>query len=130
MNPALPSVQPFVCPRHLAPGLGQWCKVLRHVAQEPRQPHRFAFAFMANAVHAVIPVARAHQGQAMRACGQTAIDGAGAMLVHRSQGGAGVGRIVSVFGTLGNRCPFNKCHLLIQQGSIARHIHIVRAGKR
>ena len=85
---------------------------------------------MANAVHPVIPVARSHQGQAVRAGGQAAIDGAGAMLVHRCQSGADVGGVVSVLEALGNRCAFNKRHLFIQQCCIACHIHIVRAGKR
>ena len=35
-------------------------------AEEPREPHRFAAATAADAIHAVVPVAGAHQRQAVR----------------------------------------------------------------
>ena len=47
-----------------------------HAAQEPAQPDRLAAAFDADAVHAVVPVAAAHQRQAVRAHAQAAVDGA------------------------------------------------------
>jgi hypothetical protein len=38
-----------------------------HVEQEERQPHAFAAAVLADQVHAVVPVAAAHQRQAVLA---------------------------------------------------------------
>ena len=50
--------------------------------QEPAKPNTFSFSAFANPVHAVIPVAGAHERQAMGAMGQAAIKRAGAMLVE------------------------------------------------
>ncbi len=62
--------------------LGNRSKGLQGRKQEPAQPNTFAFSAFANPVHPVVPVAGAHQRQAVGAMGQAAIKGAGAMLVE------------------------------------------------
>src|SRR5215213_10455854 len=51
--------------------------------QEPTEPHALALAADADTVHAVIPVACAHQRQAVLAHCKAAIDRTRAMLVDR-----------------------------------------------
>ena len=48
--------------------------------QKPTEPHAFAFTILANAVHSVIPVARAHQRQAVFSDLEAAIESTRAML--------------------------------------------------
>ena len=63
---------------------GQLGELREHVVKEERQPDAFAFAVLADQVHAVIPVAAAHQRQAVVAEAQAVVDGADAMLVERA----------------------------------------------
>jgi hypothetical protein len=51
--------------------------------EEPAQPDAFALAFDADTVHAVVPVAAAHQGDAMRAGGGSPVQSPLAMLIER-----------------------------------------------
>src|SRR5207237_3905172 len=53
----------------------------QHGAQEEPEPNALAPAVGPDEVHAVVPVARAHQRQAMRAEGESPLDGAHTMLV-------------------------------------------------
>ena len=70
--------------RGLAAALaGHFGEPREHFIQEESQPDTFAFAMFAHFIHAVVPVARAHQRQAMLANSQTAIECARAMLEHR-----------------------------------------------
>src|ERR1700735_95094 len=51
----------------------------RHM-QKPAEPHALALPAFADAVHAVVPVARAHQRQPMSAEAETGVEAASAML--------------------------------------------------
>ena len=51
-------------------------ELVQHDDEEPAEPHALAAALVADAIHAVVPVARADERQAVRAVLQRAIDGA------------------------------------------------------
>ncbi len=70
--------------RHVARSRGDVAKLHQHVVQEKRQPDALALAMDADVVHAVVPVAGAHQRQAVRAETQPVHDGAAAVLVAAS----------------------------------------------
>src|SRR4029079_18101516 len=72
------------------------------VAQEPGQPDRLAAPLLADAVHAVVPVAAAHQWQAVRADAQAAIDRARAMLEDARRLLAHRRRVVGVLRAFGD----------------------------
>jgi len=57
-------------------------KLPEHGAQEKAQPDALAAALHAHPVHAVVPVAAAHQRQAMHPEAQAVADGAHAMFVQ------------------------------------------------
>jgi hypothetical protein len=68
----------------VAPLVAQFGKVLEHRQQEPAEPDAFTAAFRADAVHAVVPVAAAHERQSVSAESASVLDGAEAMLVDRA----------------------------------------------
>ena len=65
-------------------GLGKRGEGVDDGAEKPAQPDALALALLADPVHAVIPVAGAHQGQAVRADWRGSVDGPRAMLVQRA----------------------------------------------
>ena len=85
--------------------------------EEPGQPDAFAAPFVPDAIHAVVPVAGAHQRQAVRAGCQAAVQGAGAMF---EQGGRSVrvrGLEVSVFLSAGQRRSFDERQPLVEDAA-------------
>ena len=88
----------------VAARLGERREALDHAAQEPGEPDRFAAAFVADAVHAVVPVAGAHQRQAVRAdragCGRSCARSARTRVAVCA---AGLRRVVGVLGAVGDR---------------------------
>src|SRR6202034_1419259 len=70
----------------LAAGVGDRRENIQHMMQEPSEPDAFALAARADEIHAIVPVALAHEGKAVRPVGEAAIDGAGAMLEDRFGG--------------------------------------------
>ena len=62
----------------------QFGELREHVKQEERQPHALASAVLADEIHAVVPVAAAHQRQAVLAEAQAMVDRANAVLVERA----------------------------------------------
>ena len=54
----------------------------QHVVKEERQPDAFALAVHTDPIHAVAPVARAHQRQAVHTEAQAVFDRAHAVLIH------------------------------------------------
>ena len=110
--------------------LARQCNPVGHDgAQEPRKPDRFATPAVTHTVHAVVPVAAAHQGQSMHADPQAVVNGARSVLIHTRGGGARMGRFVHVFCTFRNGRSLQKRHLFVQQCAVGRALQIVRAGK-
>ena len=83
---------------------------------------------MADAVHAVVPVAGAHQRQSVRADTQAAVDRARRMFVDRGGFAADGGRVVGVFGTFGDGGAFDERHGLSQQAGVAGGLQVASAG--
>src|SRR5206468_9260470 len=59
-------------------------KLHKDIVEKERQPDALAFALCAHQVHAVVPVAGAHERQAMLAEAQPVIDRANAMFIKRA----------------------------------------------
>src|ERR1039458_7798160 len=59
--------------------IGNFGKLPKNRVQEPAEPDTFSLSLLADAIHAVIPIARAHQWQAMAANRETSIHGTRAM---------------------------------------------------
>ena len=97
--------------------------------QEPAQPDALALARLADAIHAVVPVAGAHQRQAVRAGGEREVEAAGAVLEQRRRL-VGLGRleIEVVVGGLQGRAVDER-HPLVEDGQIARGLDIVRGDR-
>ena len=73
---------------------GQLGELRQHVVEEEAQPDAFALALLADQVHAVVPVAGAHQRQAVRAEAQAVSDGAHAVLVQAGRLVGAAGQVV------------------------------------
>ena len=127
-DPAGARLLPAPGARIVAALRGNRRKALDHAAQKPGQPDRLAASLMADPVHAVVPVAGAHQRQAVRAQRQAAVDGAGAVLVHAGGLLAGLGCVIRVFSAFGNRRSVDECHVLVQHAGVARGLQVVAAG--
>ena len=74
----------------IAMGSRQAGELREHVVEEKAQPDALAAAFVADPVHAVVPIPAAHQRQAVRAEPQPVLDCAHAVVV---EGGGGLGAI-------------------------------------
>jgi hypothetical protein len=93
-----------------------------HVKQEERQPHALASALLADEVHAVVPVAAAHQRQAVLAKPQSAIDRADAMLVERADVVRNLRQVVVGFLVVAQGARSQKGDALVQHAGIAGHV--------
>ena len=105
-------------------------KIAQDLRQEPAQPHAFAAALMTDAIHAVVPIARSDERQPVGANGQSALDGADAVLV---KGAAlprhlGLAIILELAGCQG-RC-FEERQPLIEQRDVAAAGQVMCDGKR
>src|SRR6185436_14293815 len=70
-------------PRRVSLALGQHRELPEDLGEEPPQPHALATALVADAVHAVVPVADSDQRQTVRSGGETALDRTHAVVVER-----------------------------------------------
>ena len=99
-------------------------EVGEHRVDEEAEPHAFAAALGADAVHAVVPVAATHQRQAVRTAGQAVINGSSAMLEQR----AGVPRqrrlLVRLRLARRERWRREERHLFVQDASVAGGAHV------
>ena len=117
---------PFGRDRGVA-GIGQSRHAAQRVQQQPAQPDALSLSGFADAVHAVVPVARADQRQAQ---GSGLHDGAG-----QPQGGV-IPQRAALCGQVGQeeRIVLTRRHggsvqigqVLVQHGQIAGHCHVIR----
>ena len=126
--PAARCREPARGPGSVAAPLRDGCELGCQPAQEPRQPHRFAPPFDADAVHAVVPVAAAHQGQAVHADGQAVVDGARAVFVERGALVARLCDVVGVFGAWRHGLAREEGHHLVEHGRVASGVDVVDSG--
>src|SRR5438552_11959978 len=93
--------------------------------EKPAEPDALAFSGFADAVHPVVPVAGAEQGQAVAAERQAAIEGPGAVLEQRRALLAGR-RLIEGLGLGGReRRSFEKADRLVENGGIAADLDIM-----
>ena len=112
------------------PGASHIGKLLEHVEQEKRQPDAFALAADADQVHAVVPIAAAHQRQAVLAETQAVVDRPQAMLVERTGFFTAVGNVVIRFFVGLALASFQPVQPLIKHSGIARGLDIAAGGQR
>ena len=93
-------------------------KLREHVVKEKGEPDTFAAAFFSHQVHPVIPIAGAHQGQAVLAEFQSVLDRAHAMLVERGRFLGAIRQIVIGFLFRHNRTGFEKGNLFIEHARV------------
>ena len=98
----------------------QFGKLGQHVVKEESQPDAFAAALFADQIHPVIPVAAAHQRQAMCAEFQSAFDGANAMFVQRGRLFGAIRQIIVRFLLRLEGPAFEKGNLLVEHAGVRR----------
>ena len=119
---------PFALARGEGARQGEGGEALDHAAEEPGQPDRLAAAFVADPVHAVVPVAGAHQRQAVYAGRQALVDGAGAVLVHARALLAGARGVVGILGAVGDPGTDEEGHPLVEHRAVRADLHVVGRG--
>ena len=77
---------------HVAATSGEVGKSRQHIEEEEREPDAFALAMLAHEVHSVVPVAAAHERQAVNAEPQAVVDRADAVVIEASLPSAMRGR--------------------------------------
>src|SRR5688572_31864873 len=110
----------------LAAGVGQRRKGRKRRVEEPAQPDALALAMLADAVHAIVPVACANQGQPMAANRKALVESPRTMF---EQGGGLVGdrRLEEAVMLAGLQLlTFNERHHLAENGGISGRLDIVR----
>ena len=109
----------------VSPVGGQVFEQAQVLVQEPGQPHALPLALAADEVHAVVPVAGAHQWQSVPAETQPVLDRADAVFVEsrgfrRTQGLIVVGLFVWA------QFPaFDKGHLFVEHPRVARRLYVL-----
>ena len=104
--------------------------VFQHAREEEAEPDALAFAERADTVHAVVPVAAAHQGQTVRARGRSGVDRAQTVLVERGPLRRHARHAVDVV-LLGLETPLlEERDLLVEHGAVARDAHVLRGSER
>ena len=101
-------------------------KAARHHGKELREPHAFAAAARADPVHAVVPIAAAHQNQAVFARQARAANGAQAVFLQRFFLFGNLRLAIPILPPLGNFHVFEIGHALPQNVPVARVLHIGR----
>ena len=110
------------------PGLGTFMftarirnfgKLPKNRVQEPAEPNAFSLAMLADAIHAVVPVARAHQWQAVAADRETAVQRARAMFKQRRASLRNTRLEIGFVLALGQRIALQKRHDFVQHGRFA-----------
>src|SRR5690606_19960175 len=105
----------------------QWREQLDGAREQPAEPDALALAAFADAVHAVVPVARAHKGQAKRAREfEALVEAAGAVFEQRGGFGRLRGMKEGVVLAWSKRWTLEKRDGLLQNGAITRGIHVGR----
>src|ERR1700674_5644162 len=64
----------------LTPFIRDFGKLPKNRVQEPAEPNAFSLALLADAIHAVVPITRPHQWQAVAANSKTSVQRTGTML--------------------------------------------------
>ena len=101
-------------------------KVGEDAVKKESEPHALAFAGLADAVHAVVPVAGAKQGQPVRAGGRATVDGTNAVIEQRAGVAARPWRPVGLVLIGGEQRRFQERHAFIEDPDVATRAHVLR----
>ena len=96
----------------------QFRELREHVVKKECQPDTFAAPIIPHLVHAVVPIARTDQGQAVLAEFQTVLDGAHAMFIKRGRFLRAVRQIVIRFLLRHDRPGFEKGNLFVEHTGV------------
>ena len=103
-------------------------KKLQVLVQEPRQPNALALAVAADQIHAVIPVAAAHQRQLMLAKTQAVVDGTNTMFIEAGHFTRTLRLVVVGLLFRIEQTPFEKRDRFVEDAGIAGRQHIATGG--
>ena len=101
-----------------------------HRAEEESEPHALAAAPDAHQVHAVVPVARPHERQAVRADAQAVLDRPHAVLVCRGGVRRAPRQVVIGVVALVHRAALEERDRLVEHARIAGRVHVARHRER
>src|SRR5882724_671548 len=117
---------PALGARVLAAGVRQPRELPERRVQEPAQPDALSAPFRPHPVHAVVPVAGAHQGEPVGADGEAAVEGPRAVLEEGAALGRDGGLEVGVLVSGGNRRPLQERNTLVEKRRVSGDLEIVR----
>ncbi len=104
---------------------GEECRV-----EKPAEPNTFALALLTDAIHAIVPVAAAHQRQTVLADCETAVESARTVFVDRSSFLRNL-RLCVVFVLVRRELSlFKEGHYLVEHRSISGDADVERSNKR
>ena len=109
----------FFNDRRVATLAGKAHELRQHIVEEKGEPDAFASAVLTDEVHAVIPVAAAHQGQAVAAETQPVVDRAQAMFVEGANVVGNVREIVIRLLIRTQRSRTQERHALVEHAGVA-----------
>ena len=103
----------------IAAGGGDRGEIEEDAAEEEGEPDTFAFTFMADAVHAVIPIAAANEGESVGAGGGGAADSADTVIVEGGGFVADTGLVIDGFFVVGEGASFEEGDAFVEDAGIA-----------
>ena len=115
--------------RLVGTAVGDFGERVQYGDEKPTVPDAFALAVRADLVHAVVPIAGAHQGQAVGPELVAVLQGAHAVLVDTAHLLAHARNIVVVFLIRPQHRGFQERHVLVEQREVAGRGDIVVDGK-
>src|SRR5579872_4491084 len=104
------------------------CKFPQNCVQEPREPDALSLAMLSDAIHAVVPVARAHQRQTVAAHIQAAVERSGAMFEQRSTGLRYSRLEIGLALAFRQQLTFKEGNCFVQQGGVASGLQEMNHG--
>ncbi len=109
----------------LSAGLRQRCKRDEIGIQEPAQPHALALPFVADPVHAIVPVSAAEQREPVASDLETAVERSSAVLEERRGVARDSGLEVQLVLAVAQSGPFDEAHALVENSRITRDIQVL-----
>jgi hypothetical protein len=97
----------------------QFSESREHVVEKKGQPNTFAFPFLSDQIHSVVPVAAPHQRQAMYAEFQAVFDRAHAMLIECTRFVGALWQVIIRFFLWFERAAFQKRNQFVKNSGIA-----------
>ena len=107
----------------------QRSELAQHFVEEEAEPHAFPLALDADPVHAVVPVARADQRQAVLTKAESPPDGSHAVLVQALSSKGATGQVIVGIIIWIKRATFQESDRFVQHSGVAGAQHIAAGGQ-